>query len=157
MMRLAVTISRRSVLAALAVAALASSPLSFAADNTTPADVQLSGLTVKGIEFPAVSVAPTGQIVITVNLQGDVPQATYVTARSSGVAPLQRAATGQWVAWDGSRDTLVDNRLPAVGGRLTIPVNAIDLSSQKYPTVIFVGYRTAEGIKFGLFNLLINR
>src|ERR1700740_1520229 len=112
-MRLAVTLSRRSLIAGTALAALAPSALSLAATTSTPTDVPLSGLTLTGVEFPAVTVAPTGQITVTV--------------RSSGVAPLQRAASGQWVAWDGSRDGMVNTGLPAGGGRFVVPINAADL------------------------------
>jgi hypothetical protein len=148
-MRLAVTLSRRSLIAGTALAVLAPSTLSLAATTSTPTDVPLSGLTLTGVEFPAVTMAPTGQITVTVSTAGDVPQA--------GVAPLQRAASGQWVAWDGSRDGMVNTGLPAGGGRFVVPINAADLASLKFPTVIFVGYRTADGIKFGIFNLLIKQ
>jgi hypothetical protein len=156
-MRLAVTLSRRSLIAGTALAVLAPSALSLAATTGTPTDVPLSGLTLTGVEFPAVTVAPTSQITVTVSTAGDAPQAIYVTARSSGVAPLQRAASGQWVAWDGSRDGMVNTGLPAGGGRFVVPINVADLANLKFPTVIFVGYRTADGIKFGIFNLLIKQ
>ena len=110
--------------------------------------------TAAGAARPAVtaSLSPL-DLRVSVDLQGDVPVATYVSARIGTAQLVQRTPAGQWVAWDGRDETRINDQFAAFGGRLTFIVNGADFSAQKFPVAVFIGYRTAAGLKFGTFTV----
>lgn len=138
----------------LAVAAGVVLGWSASAAQTSPPSVDAPPLTVAGAALPAVT-APLSplDLRVSVDLQGDVPLATYVAARIGTAQLLQRMPTGQWVAWDGRDETRVNDQFAAFGGRLTFVVNGADFSAQKFPIAVFLAYRTASGLKFGSFTV----
>jgi hypothetical protein len=111
-------------------------------------------LTLAGAALPAVtaSLSPL-DLRVSVDLQGDVPTATYVSARIGTAQLLQRTPAGQWVDWDGRDETRINDQFAAFGGRLTFVVNGADFSAPKFPVAVFIGYRTAAGLKFGYFTV----
>lgn len=115
----------------------------------------LPRLSLAGVELPSIAVDPADvAFTVTVDLAGDQPLATYVTARPHGMPALQRTATGAWVAWDEGPASLVDNRFAASGGRLSFAVAGGDFSGQSFPVEISIAYRTAAGVKFGVFTMM---
>lgn len=87
---------------------------------------------------------------LTVDLAGDVPEATFVMARFQNNQPVQRSPSGDWIPWNESADGLVDNGLlPSADGTLTFELTRIDLSAQFLPIIFTVAYQTEAGIKSG--------
>lgn len=112
-------------------------------------------LTARGVELASISVTPTvAEINRTVSLNGDVPLATYVVSRISGLPLLQRNNLGYWVPWDGSPDTLIDNHFAPVGDQLTFKILKEDISEQFFPVNFIIAYRTAAGLKLGVFSVV---
>lgn len=115
----------------------------------------LPRLSLAGVELPSVAVDPADvAFTVTVDFAGDQPLASYVTARPRGMPALQRTAAGTWVAWDEQPASLVDNRFAASGGRLSFAVAGGDFSQQSFPVEISIAYRTAAGVKFGVFTMV---
>jgi hypothetical protein len=138
----------------LAAAVCVAFGCSVAAAQTTPPSVDTPALTVAGAALPPVtaSLSPL-DLRVSVDLQGDVPLATYVAARVGTAQLLQRTPTGQWVAWDGRDETRINDQFAAFGGRLTFIVNGADFSAPKFPVSVVIAYRTAAGLKFGYFTV----
>lgn len=112
-------------------------------------------LTQRGAELSAVSVTPTvAEVNRTVSLNGDVPLGTYVVSRISGLPLLQRNNLGYWVPWDGNPDTLIDNHFAPVGDQLTFKILKEDISEQFFPISFIISYRTAAGLKLGVFSVV---
>jgi hypothetical protein len=87
---------------------------------------------------------------VTVELDGDVPTGTYVTARFQNNTPRQRLASGYWVPWDETLSSLHDNGFPASGdGTLTFDIVDETLSGQFLPIVFTVSYQHEGGLKSG--------
>ncbi|HTY69565.1 MAG TPA: hypothetical protein VMH36_23110 [Alphaproteobacteria bacterium] len=124
--------------------------------QTSSPSVDAPPLTLAGAALPAVaaSLSPL-DVRVSVDLQGDVPLATYVSARIGTAQLVQRTPAGQWVAWDGRDETRINDQFAAFGGRLTFVVNGTgtDFSAPKFPVAVFIGYRTAAGLKFGYFTV----
>ena len=92
---------------------------------------------------------------LTVDLSGDVPQNTYVTARFQNNRPQQRISGGDWQVWNEQSDSLVDNEfLSNEDGTLTFDLVAQDLTQSFLPIIFTVSYRTENGFKSGY--LVIN-
>jgi hypothetical protein len=149
----------RVIAAALALAAgvgLGGSPGSaqMSPPGAGPSPLGAPALTVAGAALPDVnaSLAPIN-LNISVQLQGDVPSATYVSARIGTSQLVQRTASGQWVPWDGRPETRIDNQFAAAGGNLTFVVTGADFSGPKFPVAVFIGYQTSAGLKFGYFTV----
>jgi hypothetical protein len=138
----------------LAVAACVTLGWSVSSAQTSPPSVDAPPLTVAGAALPAVttSLSPL-DLRVSVDLQGDVPLATYVAARIGTAQLLQRTTTGQWVVWDGQDETRVNDQFAAFGGRLTFVIDGADFSAQKFPIAVFIAYRTTAGLKFGSFTV----
>ncbi len=112
-------------------------------------------LTERGAELSPVSVTPTvAEVNRTVSLNGDVPLGTYVVSRISGLPLLQRNNLGYWVPWDGNPDTLIDNHFAPVGDQLTFKILKEDISEQFFPISFIISYRTAAGLKLGVFSVV---
>jgi len=71
-------------------------------------------------------------------------------ARFQNNRPAQRRADGQWVEWDGHRESLLNNSFAAAeDGTLTFALTSIDLTTQFLPVVFTVAYETEHGLKTG--------
>jgi hypothetical protein len=88
-----------------------------------------------------------------VDLGGDAPSATYVTARTRGGAMMQRTRHGYWLPWSGREEDLADNGFAASGGALEFKVLKEALPETALPITVTLGYRTAVGVKFGMFEI----
>jgi hypothetical protein len=92
-------------------------------------------------------------ISVTVDLAGDHPKATYITARPRGMPALQRTAAGAWVAWDQRTQSLIDNRFAPSGPHLVFAFFGTNFSRQSFPVTLSVAYRTLAGVKFGVLTI----
>lgn len=91
----------------------------------------------------------------TIDLSGDAPTATFVTAHLPDGKHLQRSNLGYWLPWDGDVDSLIDNRLPLNGdGTVTFKVVKEDLSDKMFPIAVTLAYTVGEQVKFGVFQIL---
>lgn len=88
-----------------------------------------------------------------VDLGGDVPTATYVSARTRGGALMVRTRGGYWLPWSGHAEDLADNGFAAAGGMLEFKVLKESLPEAALPITVTIGYRTAAGVKFGMFEI----
>ena len=108
-----------------------------------------------GSSLPSLTVDPSKvNIVRKVDLGDDQAQATHVMAHKAAGPSLQRTAEGAWVPWDGSTDTLIDNRFAAVDGSVAFDVIKGDLSDEFFPMTFTIAYRTGAGLKFGSFQVM---
>jgi ribosomal protein L14 len=96
-------------------------------------------------------------VVRTVDLQGDVPTATYVIARDMTNRMLQRTNDGYWVAWDSKVDSLVDNQIQPQNGKLVFKVFAEDISGASFPLSITLAYKVGNTLKYGVFPIKVTR
>jgi len=92
-------------------------------------------------------------ISVAVDLAGDHPRATYITARPRGMPALQRTAGGAWVAWDQRTQSLIDNRFAPSGPHLVFAFSGANFSRQSFPVTLSVAYRTLAGVKFGALTM----
>jgi hypothetical protein len=112
-------------------------------------------LTVAGAALESVAVAPaSANVSRSVALNGDAPTATYVMAHMPDGQALQRTNLGYWQPWDGKLDSLVDNGFRPSGGDLTFKVLKEDISGRFFPITVTLAYRTAEAVKFGVFQIM---
>jgi hypothetical protein len=88
-----------------------------------------------------------------VDLGGDQPTATYVAARTAGGAMLMRTRTGYWLPWSGREEDLADNGFAASGGTLEFKLMKESLPGAALPMTVTIAYRTAAGVKFGMFEI----
>jgi len=111
-------------------------------------------LTSAGIRLAAVSVsAGTQDIRRPVDLAGDQPLASYVTARTASGARLMRTRQGYWLPWSGREEELSDAGVAAQGGTLEFKILKEELTAASLPITVSIGYRTAAGLKFGTFEI----
>jgi hypothetical protein len=130
---------------ALAVALSAAS--ASAADKLTVQGVVLSRVQVPNLAAAAIS--------RTIEIDaGEVVAATYVSLRTADGKYLQRNNDGYWLTWSGSRDALLDNYFQPVGNQLTFKVLKQDISQQSFPLTVSISYRSAAGVKFGVFEVM---
>jgi hypothetical protein len=140
---------KRLAMAAMALLALGGLPAfpvpAFAGDT----------LSDKGVRLTAVSVSPGAQdIRRSVDLGGDQPIASYVTARSPAGAMLMRTRQGYWLPWSGRSEELIDTGVTATGGTLEFKILKEELAAAHLPITVSIGYRTAAGLsKFGTFDI----
>jgi hypothetical protein len=113
-------------------------------------------LTVQGVVLSPVKVAPAAAVITrTVDLEsGEQVVRTYVSLRTADGKYLQRNNDGYWLTWNGTRDTLLDNKFQAVGSTLTFKVLKQDISQQSFPLTVSITYESSAGVKFGVFEVL---
>lgn len=139
--------SRQAFLTAVAT-------LSFAAAAAAAEKLSAAGVALADITVNPAAVAATG-VTRTVDLSGDTPTATFVTAHLPDGKHLQRSNLGYWLPWDGQVDSLIDNRLPLNGdGTVTFKVVKEDLSDKMFPIAVTLAYATGGQVKFGVFQIL---
>jgi hypothetical protein len=157
MLRVVPKLPRRAVVAfpAFALMLVASR---WAASQTMSGTVPLPRLSYAGIEIAPVTVDPANvDFRVIVDLAGDRPVATYMTARPRGLRALQRTATGAWVAWDQRQQSLINNRFEASAGHLVFAVTGANFGAQSFPVALEVAYRTPAGVKFGVLSMTSKR
>ena len=113
-------------------------------------------LTVQGVVLSPVKVAPASAAISrTIDLEaGEQVAHTYVSLRTADGKYLQRNNDGYWLPWNGTRDTLLDNKFQAVGSTLTFKVLKQDISQQPFPLTVSITYESSAGLKFGVFEVL---
>ena len=91
---------------------------------------------------------------IQVNVGGDVPLETHITAHTPAGNVLQRTNLGYWVPWSGKLGDLVNTFSPKSGSKINFKIfKDDDLSQELFPIKIMVAYRTRTELKFGVFDL----
>ncbi len=114
----------------------------------------LPRLSYAGTELAPVTVDRANvNVSVTVDLAGDHPRATYITARPRGMPALQRTAGGAWVAWDQRTQSLIDNRFAPSGPHLVFAFAGANFAKQSFPVALSVAYRTLAGVKFGVLTM----
>lgn len=127
----------------IAVVGAAMATVAHALDRLTETGARLA---------PEVIQDPRKAVVIrTVDLQGDLPTATYVMAHDMTNRMLQRTNDGYWVAWDRKLTSLVDNQIVPQNGKLVFKVFAEDISASKFPLSITLAYKVGGVLKYGVF------
>jgi hypothetical protein len=98
---------------------------------------------------------PVTDLRFTVDLQGDVPVATYVWAVVGGSERRMRTNEGYWLPWNGDVEKLVDNHLPVVDGKVVFKVLDENVSRDNFGISIGIGYSTGgTAIKYGSYAIL---
>lgn len=120
-------------------------PVAHAADVLTADGASLSASVVK----PGI---PT-DLRRVVTLNGDQPIATYITAHNASGTQFVRTRQGYWLPWSGREEDLSDIGLTAQSGTLEYKLLKEDLPAVQLPVTVAIGYRTAQGLKFGVFEI----
>ena len=111
-------------------------------------------LTATGARLAPVVAAPgINDIRRSVDLQGDQPSISFVTARTAGGALLIRTRNGYFLPWSGRDEDLTDCGFAPANGTLEFKILKQDLADMLMPVTVTVGYRTAGGVKFGTFEI----
>ena len=88
----------------------------------------------------------TSELDVIVDLQDDVPIATYVMARFQSNAPLQLLPDGTWQSWSEDRSDLVDTQFtPNADGTLTFKILDSHTTLGFAPIVFTVAYMKEDG------------
>ena len=91
---------------------------------------------------------------VQVEIGGDIPLKTHITAHTPAGNMLQRTNLGYWVPWSGKLDDLMDTFSPKSDNAINFKIfKDEDLSEELFPIKIMVAYRTATELKFGVFDL----
>ena len=91
---------------------------------------------------------------VQVEIGGDIPLKTHITAHTPAGNMLQRTNLGYWVPWSGKLDDLMDTFSPKSNNAINFKIfKDEDLSEELFPIKIMVAYRTATELKFGVFDL----
>jgi len=89
-------------------------------------------------------------VYFTINLNGDIPLATYVTARFQNNQPRQRLANGYWIEWEENFESLNDNGFsPSIDDTLTFEIVGEEITNTYLPVFFTISYLTLEGLKSG--------
>lgn len=88
-----------------------------------------------------------------VDLNGDQPLASYVTAIGRSNEQFIRTRQGYWLPWSGREEDLTDAGFAAKSGTLEFKLAKEDFAGVLLPVTVTIGYRTAAGIKFGSFEI----
>jgi hypothetical protein len=153
----AVQLSRRAAIA-LPVSAIILSGARWAAAETAPGGATLPRLSYSGTELAAVSVDRAFvNFSVTVDLAGDRPMATYMTARPRGMPALQRTPGGAWIRWDQRPEGLIDNRFASSAGHIFFVVTGANFRAQSFPISLEVAYRMPAGVKFGVLTMMAQK
>ena len=89
---------------------------------------------------------------ISIKLNGDIPLATYVTARFQNNQPKQRLANSLWVDWDEKVETLQNNGfIPSEDDLLVFNIFEEKLNLSFLPLIITISYINHDNLKSGYF------
>lgn len=120
----------------------------------SPAALAGDTLTAKGARLTPIFMPASGaDLRRSVDLGADQPIATYVTARTVGGALLVRTRNGYWLPWSGREEDLADNGFTAANGALEFKLLKEAIPASNLPMTVTIGYRTAAGMKFGMFEV----
>ena len=113
-------------------------------------------LSAQGATFSSIKVTPASvTLELQIDLQGDTPIATHVSAHPSGGGAAMRSNLGYWVPWDGNLGNLADTHAPVSNGIARFKLfSQEDLSGELFPIRITLSYRTESAFKFGVFELV---
>lgn len=140
---------RRAVAVALFVGLSVAVSLPLAADQSvavlTPEGTKLGSLATSG---------SVSDLRFVVDLQGDVPEGTYVWVNLSSNKRRQRTNEGYWVDWSGNLDDLIDNRFPIGNGKVVFKIMDEDLGADNSGLTLNIGYKVGNVWKFGVFPVL---
>ena len=148
-MKNSVSRATQSLAAALAVAGVMNVAVARAAD-------EIFVLTEEGAQLGITST--TGKIDdlrFSVDLQGDVPTATYVWGTVGSNGFRVRTNEGYWIPFNGDPDKLIDNRVPVVDGKVQFKILDEDIGADNQGVGINIGYRAGGVLKYGAY--AINR
>jgi hypothetical protein len=88
-------------------------------------------------------------LTIPVDLDGDIPLATYVIARFQNNRALMRTSDGSWLPWDAETSALAESGATLTGDTLIFRIVDWVPSGLFFPVSFTVAYRTASGLKSG--------
>ena len=109
-------------------------------------------LSTTGAALPPVAFAAGEMAEVRVDTGGDAVGAAHVVLRpASSNRLLARDRDGFWAPWDGDPDSLPPSAVYAEGAALTFKLFASPPPFLQ-PWRITVAYRTAEGLKYGVFD-----
>ena len=92
------------------------------------------------------------QFSINVKLNGDIPLATYVSARFQNNQPKQRLANSLWIDWNERVETLQNNGfVPNENDMLIFDIFDERLDSTFLPIIITISYLDHDNLKSGYF------
>tara|TARA_B100000579_G_scaffold200177_1_gene163662 strand:+ start:1772 stop:2197 length:426 start_codon:yes stop_codon:yes gene_type:complete len=92
------------------------------------------------------------QFSINVKLNGDIPLATYVSARFQNNQPKQRLANSLWIDWNERVETLQNNGfVPNENDMLIFDIFEERLDSTFLPIIITISYLDHDNLKSGYF------
>lgn len=86
-------------------------------------------------------------LAVTVDLDGAVPQGTFLIARFQDNQPLMKASDGYWQPWDGDTATLADANLVTSEASITFPIVGQFAADFSFPVVFTVGVKTGTGVR----------
>lgn len=140
-------LARSVAISVLVAAGLGATAAAHAADRLTEAGARLA---------PEMVADPRKAVVTRIiDLQGDVPSATYLIARDMTNRMLQRTNDGYWIAWDSKLTSLIDNQIQPQNGKLTYKVFAEDISAAKFPLSVTLAYKVGNIVKYGVFPIQV--
>tara|TARA_B100000212_G_scaffold23871_1_gene15890 strand:+ start:1388 stop:1837 length:450 start_codon:yes stop_codon:yes gene_type:complete len=128
--------------------------LSISATTISAASENLE-LVTWGSVLPNATIDPNrASLNVQVEIGGDIPLKTHITAHTPAGNMLQRTNLGYWVPWSGKLDDLMDTFSPKSSNAINFKIfKDDDLSEELFPIKIMVAYRTATELKFGVFDL----
>lgn len=92
------------------------------------------------------------QFSVNVKLNGDIPLATYVTARFQNNQPKQRLANSLWIDWNERVETLRSNNfLPTENDTLIFDIFDERMDSFFMPIIITISYLENNNLKSGFY------
>jgi len=107
-----------------------------------------ASLSEAGTDLGRVSVASLAEgLALTVELDGAVPNGTFLIARFQDNQPLMKASDGYWQPWDGDMATLADAHLVTSETSVTFPIVGEFAPDFSFPVVFTVGVKTETGVR----------
>ena len=92
------------------------------------------------------------QFSINVKLNGDIPLATYVSARFQNNQPKQRLANSLWIDWNERVETLQNNGfVPNENDMLIFDIFEEKLDYTFLPIIITISYLDHDSLKSGYY------
>ena len=92
------------------------------------------------------------QFSINVKLNGDIPLATYVSARFQNNQPKQRLANSLWIDWNERVETLQNNGfVPTENDMLIFDIFEEKLDYSFLPIIITISYLGHDSLKSGYY------
>ncbi len=77
----------------------------------------------------------------------------FIVARFQNNQPLMQSADGTWRAWNGDESALEFVNIYGPDGVLRFPIGTWPTEDVLGPATFTIGYKSAEGLKFGYFTV----